>query len=298
MDKIHKLEKTTRKILHKVHIGRIKNKKGIQRVENYLSTETLGLKRNYFENKLCADLGCGTHGGGGKNLLNMKAKYVHLLDLNSHIKKYVKKNLSSYDGKFQVDIGSIEKLPYKDNYFDFIVCSGVIHHMKNDRKAFFEIKRVLKKNGKCLLVIHGSGGIFTRIVMEVLRDEYRKNKLSKKVFDNIMEGKFQDYRKFLSKYYSKNQLKVLDSLINVLKDNDLRLTIKDRILCPKYKLYDEKEIKKFLNKIGFKNIKRVSIKPKFSNIRDMVSPLYLNYSHELARFLYGNGMLRLLATKE
>ena len=40
MDKIHKLEKTTRKILHKVHIGRIKNKKGVQRVENYLSTET------------------------------------------------------------------------------------------------------------------------------------------------------------------------------------------------------------------------------------------------------------------
>ena len=38
------------------------------------------------------------------------------------------------------------------------------------------------------------------------------------------------------------------------------LTLKDRILSPQYKMYNEKKLVKKLKQIGFKNIKRVEKK--------------------------------------
>ena len=65
--------------------------------------------------------------------------------MHKHIKKPVEKNLKKFKNKFKINIGSLEKLPYPDNYFDFVLCQGVIHHMDNDLKGFQEIFRVLKK---------------------------------------------------------------------------------------------------------------------------------------------------------
>ena len=84
-------------------------------------------------------------------------------------------------------------MPFKNNYFDFVNCSGVLHHIEKPQKAFKEIRRVLKKDGTALIVIHGKGGIMTRITMEILRDEYYRNKLSRKIINELMEGKMSKY---------------------------------------------------------------------------------------------------------
>ena len=84
---IEKIDLKTRKILHKIHQNRISNKKGLKRVSNYMSTKTLGLKKKFFKNKICGDFGCGSHGGGGYNLLNLGAEFIHLVDVNKNIKK-------------------------------------------------------------------------------------------------------------------------------------------------------------------------------------------------------------------
>ena len=44
-----------------------------------------------------------------------------------------------------VNVGSIEKLPYKKIFLILYFAMSVIHHMKNDLKAFKQIHRVLKK---------------------------------------------------------------------------------------------------------------------------------------------------------
>ncbi len=41
--------------------------------------------------------------------------------------------------------GDIYKLPYKDNYFDLVVCTEVLEHLDNPRKAYKELIRVSKK---------------------------------------------------------------------------------------------------------------------------------------------------------
>ena len=42
-----------------------------------------------------------------------------------------------------------EKLEFEDNFFDLIVCSGVLHHL-NIEKAYQELSRVLKPGGKII----------------------------------------------------------------------------------------------------------------------------------------------------
>ena len=76
-------------------------------------------------------------------MLELGANYVHLLDLDKHIINPINKNLQKYKGKYQIDIGSIEKTSYKNNYFDFILCSGGIHHLENDINGLKEIHRTL-----------------------------------------------------------------------------------------------------------------------------------------------------------
>lgn len=44
-------------------------------------------------------------------------------------------------------------LPEKDNSFDLVLCSHVLEHIPNDKKALEEIYRVLKPNGKAILLV-------------------------------------------------------------------------------------------------------------------------------------------------
>lgn len=41
---------------------------------------------------------------------------------------------------------------FEDDFFDFVLCSHVLEHVNNPKKALSEIKRVLKKNGEAILM--------------------------------------------------------------------------------------------------------------------------------------------------
>lgn len=54
-----------------------------------------------------------------------------------------------------MEVGSLTKLPYVDNYFDGIICYGVLYYLdiSSIKLAVSEIKRVLKASGKLLIVV-------------------------------------------------------------------------------------------------------------------------------------------------
>ncbi len=54
-------------------------------------------------------------------------------------------------GAWGVLVSDIKSLPFKDNSFDNVVCSEVLEHIPDDKKAISEIIRVLKP-GKTLVV--------------------------------------------------------------------------------------------------------------------------------------------------
>jgi len=294
--KISKLNKQTRKILGEIHKERIKYKKGYVRVINYLKLNSVN-DRNIFTNKVCGDFGCGNHAGNAKRMLIQGAKYVHLVDLSKNVLPQINYSLKNFKNKYKFTLGSVENLQFKKNYFDIINCSGVIHHTDNDLKAFKEIYRVLKKNGTAFITVHGEGGLLTRFTMEIVRKEYFKNKIVRKILNELMNGELKKYLPFFKENLCKKNYNKIINIINILSEPDLRLTFKDRILSPKYKLYNYKKLKKYLLSLGFKKIIRTPIKPYFNNIRDLLAPLYSNPQHVLSKFLYGDGMLRFTAKK-
>lgn len=78
-------------------------------------------------------------------------KEIHGVDINDFYLQIAKKN--NTDKRIKIKKASIDRLPYKNKYFDLIICSEVLEHLKNDRAALLELKRVLKPNGVILVTV-------------------------------------------------------------------------------------------------------------------------------------------------
>lgn len=50
-------------------------------------------------------------------------------------------------------VTDITNIIFSDNYFDFIICNHVLEHIKNEAKAFFELRRSIKENGKIIFSV-------------------------------------------------------------------------------------------------------------------------------------------------
>lgn len=61
-----------------------------------------------------------------------------------------------------VDVNAdITALPFPDERWDLIVCSHVLEHVGDDRRALRELRRVLAPDGKALLVVPRNHGVAT-----------------------------------------------------------------------------------------------------------------------------------------
>ncbi|MFW5704872.1 MAG: class I SAM-dependent methyltransferase [Nanoarchaeota archaeon] len=106
-----------------------------------------------FENKKnlkLLDLGCGT----GRDLelaekLGFEKNNCIGCDFSKGQLKIVKEK------GFETKIANMAELPFEKNGFDVIVCVAAFHHLiskDTQKKALEEMKRILKSNGKLLLV--------------------------------------------------------------------------------------------------------------------------------------------------
>ncbi|MCL0064541.1 methyltransferase domain-containing protein [Dehalococcoidia bacterium] len=56
----------------------------------------------------------------------------------------------------KIVIGLGEELPWKDNYFDYVTCFGSLEHFIDPAKAVREMVRVLRPEGKALILVPNS----------------------------------------------------------------------------------------------------------------------------------------------
>ena len=146
-------------------------------------------------------------------------------------------------------------------------------------------------------MVEGTGGLVSKFVMEILRPEYKNNPNTRKFLNKIMYGNIKNYRQFIIKNSDQETLRIIN-FVKKYFDIDLFLTLRDRVLAPKYKTYNELKLKILLKKIGFKKIYRIQKKVKFKNIRRLLTPFYFNYKHDISRALYGEGNISLVMTKK
>ena len=73
------IDKDTRKIFHDIHIAQTEITSINKRLKSLISTSELKINKDYFLNKICVDLGCGSGGFATQNLLNLGASFVHAI---------------------------------------------------------------------------------------------------------------------------------------------------------------------------------------------------------------------------
>ena len=114
------------------------------------------------------DAGCG----GGRNLVYfLRSGFnVFAIDQNEEAVeqiKYLSKILAPNLPLENFQVSNVEKMPFPDDYFDWIISSAVLHFAENERyfnNMLIEMWRVLKPDGKFFARLASSIGIEHLIV--------------------------------------------------------------------------------------------------------------------------------------
>ena len=111
-------------------------------------------KYHYGEEVLEIGVGVGTdlmqyakHGAIVSGI-DLTQNAIDLTKRNFELKKLKYKYLESQDA---------ENLSFADNSFDLVYSFGVLHHTPNTDKAIKEVHRVLKQNGKAIIMLYSRG---------------------------------------------------------------------------------------------------------------------------------------------
>ncbi len=217
-----------------------------------------GFDLDWFKGKTCLDAGCG----GGRFVLaiaKLGAKKVHGIDIAKGALKLAKERCDErgvYNVKFEH--ASVVDIPFPDNYFDYVLSSGVILLADNPYGAFLELKRVLKPGGKLFLSVYGKRGLKWLFKVDIWRYTICK----------IIP--FRAGEKILK-------------FLGVPANN--RYAILDNVYTPHTKRFTEKEIMGWFKNNKFKNMDRV----KFERY---------DYEKWYNKIIFGEGWIQIYANKE
>ncbi|MBU3904545.1 MAG: class I SAM-dependent methyltransferase [Nanoarchaeota archaeon] len=95
------------------------------------------------------DLGCGNC----INLTIFEGSELYGLDFSENMIKEAEKFCKDNEMEVLLKVGDILNTGYPDKYFDYIIFSKAIQHLKKKDhfKAMIELRRILKDGGKCFI---------------------------------------------------------------------------------------------------------------------------------------------------
>jgi len=139
-------------------------------------------------------------------------------------------------------------------------------------------------------------------IVNYLRDKYKTDAEFKRTIDNLNIKTLQKNIKWLFDEKDKNEPSSPEErmFFENFFDNDLILTIKDRLQAPTYHGFNfsEKQIRGWYEEAGYSNIKRITRYTKgFRNLRRFLAPMYYHYDHPLSRFFFGEGYIQVVGVK-
>ncbi len=133
---------------------------GVRDTRSFIFSErkriVLEMLGNGFERIL--DIGCGP--GVYTGCLSSRCRELYGVDVSQEMieiargKKY---------GNVRFSVGSIDNLEFGDNFFDAVVCVGVLEYFGDVEHAVKEVARVTRKGGVVIFTAPNASSIFNRL---------------------------------------------------------------------------------------------------------------------------------------
>ena len=147
-----KKAKSTGNFYSRIHTSIVKNyeRHGLpptsKEFSHWLSTYFVEDLSNYS----AIEVGCGGHAYNAISCHKYGFGRVIALDNNKEAIEAL--NRESRD--ISIEVGSVLEMPCHSNAFDFVVCTGVVHHAPYPSKAFQEVFRVIKPGGTAYISMY------------------------------------------------------------------------------------------------------------------------------------------------
>jgi len=109
-------------------------------------TELSGVDRDFYDNKIVLDIGCGPRGS-----LEWATNAKRRIGLDPLVNSYRKLGINDHEMEY-VHSGA-EKMPFDDGYFDIVTSYNSLDHVDDFKKVALEICRILKPGGEFLIVV-------------------------------------------------------------------------------------------------------------------------------------------------
>ena len=299
--------KKTRDIYHKQHSRIINHKPAMDRFISMFSYKYFSMgkvTKNFIKNSKILDTGCGDTMKVSIGMVKLGAKISLCPMLVTIGRKMLEKSLENYKinkNFYKLKRGSVTKLPFKDQQFDFTICHGVLIHLpdiQSVKKAIKEMSRVTKKGGAIYIVAGSEGGLLEESILPSMRKFYQKDKTFKLLIDNLKPDIIIDFL-LIKKNIEILILKTNSSLIkNYFKnffDVDFCVTIQNLIQAPKRLSINEKFYTQEFFKNGVKKKYRLARYVPQNNIRNIFSHLhYLSNAGNAKLIKINRGFLNII----
>ena len=160
-----------------------------------------------------------------------------------------------------------ENLPIANKSFDFVYSNGVLHHSKSTLKTINEVYRVLKPNGKAVIMLYSRFSteyIFNIIPRALLFRSFFLKKKEAEWIGEVTEGKpkFGNIKNPITRVYSKKQLKKL------FKDFEIISMRKSSFFFHSFCI------------------------PRLTQIREFILKLFGNKQHQGGKIVYGRAIMK------
>ncbi|HRZ85497.1 MAG TPA: methyltransferase domain-containing protein [Candidatus Paceibacterota bacterium] len=155
--------------------------------------EPPGMVIDFLKNKKgnILDLGCGS----GRNFVETKGT-IYGVDFSDEMIKLAEKKSKQDNIKTNLFVAKATKLPFKDNFFDSVICIALIHCMKykfQRKKTIKELYRIMKPKAQMLITVWDKDA--RRFKKEKKKMKVSWNVNGKKLYRNYY---LYDYEEFKS----------------------------------------------------------------------------------------------------
>lgn len=153
------------------------------------------------------EIGLGV--GADGTMWARNAKSYTGIDLTNEAVEATEKHLKLLNLKGNIVKGNAEHMPFNDKQFDLVYSHGVLHHTDTIENTFNEVNRVLKSNGKIILMLYSKSSFnyWVRILLYLrlrLLVEIFKSKIGLKTENNYWKLHLNNFNKKGWKYFSKS----------------------------------------------------------------------------------------------